>query len=109
MNIKELKGVGDKKAALFERLSIYDTVDLLEFYPRDYEVYERPFLIKELKQSDTGRVIAIDGVVTKKPGIYRAGKYSVAAILIRDIEGRFLKCKWFNMPYIGKSLPLGSR
>lgn len=43
MNIKELKGVGDKKAALFERLSIYDTVDLLEFYPRDYEVYEGPF------------------------------------------------------------------
>lgn len=109
MNIKELKGVGDKKAALFERLSIYNTVDLLEFYPRDYEVYEKPFLIRDLKQSDVGRIISIDGIVTKKPGIYRAGKYSVFTILIRDVDGRFLKCKWFNMPYIGKSLPIGAR
>ena len=109
MDITELKGIGPKKAEIFNRLSIYTTQDLLRFYPRDYEVYEKPVFIKDITSSDVGRIIAIDGAVAGKVTIYRAGRYSVTTVLIKDFEGRGIKCKWFNMPYIKKSLPLRAR
>ena len=56
-----------------------------------------------------GRVIAIDGAVAGKATVYRAGKYSVTTVLIKDFEGRGIICKWFNMPYIKKSIPFRAR
>lgn len=109
MDIRDLKGIGSKKAELFNRLSINDTQDLLDFYPRDYEVYERPVFIKDLTADDVGKMIAIDGAVAGRANVYRAGKYSVTTVLIKDFEGRGIKCKWFNMPYIKKSLMLRAR
>ena len=109
MDITKIKGIGPKKAEVFNRLSIYDTHDLLKFYPRDYEVYEKPVFIKDILSSDVGRVIAIDGAVAGKATVYRAGKYSVTTVFIRDFEGRGIKCKWFNMPYIKKSIPFRAR
>lgn len=109
MDIKQLKGIGPKKAEIFNRLSIYNTHDLLRFYPRDYEVYEKPVFIKDITSSDVGRVISVDGAVAGKATVYRAGRYSVTTVLIKDFEGRGIKCKWFNMPYIKKSIPFRSR
>ena len=109
MNIRDLKGIGPKKAELFNRLSIYNTHDLLEFYPRDYEVYEKPVFIKDITRHDLGKIIAVDGAVAGRANVYRAGRYSVTTVLVKDFEGRGIKCKWFNMPYIKKSLMLRAR
>ena len=38
MDITKIKGIGPKKAEVFNRLSIY----------RDYEVYEKPVFIKDI-------------------------------------------------------------
>ena len=109
MDITKIKGIGPKKAEIFNRLSIYNTHDLLRFYPRDYEVYEKPVFIKDITSSDIGRMVAVDGAVAGKATVYRAGRYSVTTVLIKDFEGRGIKCKWFNMPYIKKSIPFRAR
>ena len=43
MEIRYLKGVGEKRAALLEKLGIHSVEDLLEFYPRDYVDYSKPY------------------------------------------------------------------
>ena len=35
-SIREVKGVGDKTAALLKKLELHTCQDMLRFYPRDY-------------------------------------------------------------------------
>ncbi len=43
MDIRYLKGVGEKRAAQLARLGIRTVDDLLGFYPRDYVDYSNPY------------------------------------------------------------------
>ena len=38
MDIKEIKGIGDKTAALFSKVGINTVEDLISYYPRDYDL-----------------------------------------------------------------------
>ena len=46
MEIRYLKGVGEKRAALLQKLGIHCVEDLLEFYPRDYVDYSKPYPVE---------------------------------------------------------------
>ena len=70
MNIKELKGIGDKTAALLNRLSVYTVEDLVGLYPRDYDVYEKPVFIGEITKEQINTTISVEAVVAKNPEQY---------------------------------------
>ena len=36
-SLRTLKGVGEKTEKLFHKVDIYDTDDLLHYYPRNYD------------------------------------------------------------------------
>ena len=40
-DIRELKGIGEKTQQLFAKLNIYTVGDLIRYYPRGYDVYEK--------------------------------------------------------------------
>ena len=40
--ITSLKGIGEKTGRLFERLGIHTVDELLEYYPRTYDIFEKP-------------------------------------------------------------------
>ena len=109
MLVTDIKGIGQKKNKLFNRLGIYDTGDLLRYYPRTYEVYEKPLFIAQIETSLVGSIISVEAVVSGKPGIYRAGSFSVVTVIVRDAKGQGIKCKWYNSPYIGTKLKKGMR
>lgn len=109
MKITDLKGLGPKRAEAFERLSIYDTCDLVYYYPGSYEVYEEPLFVADLSGIHAGKIVSIEGVVADRPKIYRAGRYTVTTAIAKDGNGHAFKCKWYNMPYIGKSIFKGAR
>ena len=46
-NIRELKGIGEKTAALFARLQLFTVGDLIRYFPRTYETYEAPVPVRE--------------------------------------------------------------
>lgn len=46
-NITVLKGIGDKTAGLFRKLSVYTIKDLLDHFPRDYEPFGPPVKVSE--------------------------------------------------------------
>lgn len=108
MNLKELKGIGDKTADLFNRLSVYTVENLVGFYPRDYDVYEKPVFISELDECDKN-IVSIDGVVAKKVDVYNAGRLVIISTVIKDENGDSIKCCWYNMPFLKTSLRQGMR
>ena len=56
MQITELKGIGDKTAALFNRLDVYTVDDLVGLFPRDYDVYNEPVFINDIDNSDNKKI-----------------------------------------------------
>ena len=107
MDIKQLKGIGDKTAALLGRLSIYTVEDLVGLYPRDYDVYEKPVFVNEITKENAGSTVSIEAVVAKSPEQYDTGRIKVISTVIRDEKGGTLKCTWFNMTFLRSSLKPG--
>lgn len=107
MDIKELKGIGEKTAALLGRLSVYTVEDLVGLYPRDYDVYEKPVFVHELTKEQQSCVVSIEAAVVKSPEQYTTPRMKVLSTVIRDEKGDMLKCTWFNMPFLRSSLKPG--
>ena len=98
-----MKGVGEKTAALFEKLHVYTAEELVFYYPRDYEQFSEPV---SLDRAPAEEISAVEG--------YLAG--NVAAKHVRGLsittfqaacEGGELHLTYFNMPYLKNSLKRG--
>ncbi len=61
-NIKYLKGVGEKRAALLAKLGIRTLYDLLTFFPRTYEDWSNIFSIKDAPMNETVCIKAFAGM-----------------------------------------------
>lgn len=61
-NIKYLKGVGEKRAALLAKLGIFTFWDLLTFYPRAYENWGNIVSIKDAPINETVCIRAVTGM-----------------------------------------------
>ncbi len=109
MDIKELKGVGDKTALLFSRLNVYTTQDLVGLYPRDYDVYEEPALIDAINSDYEKMTVAVDGVVAKRVDVFNTGKLTCISTVVRDADGKGIRCVWYNMPFLKSTLRQGMR
>lgn len=109
MDIKEIKGIGDKTATLFSKVGINTVEDLISYYPRDYELFKSPQLISDITYAQVGQNVAVDCVIYNKPDLKRFGKKSIVSCIAKDIDGRGIKCIWFNMPYIINTVKKGMR
>ena len=65
MNIQQLKGIGEKTAALLSRLSVYTVKDLVGLYPRAYDVYEKPVFVQEAVEEHASEIVSIEAVVAR--------------------------------------------
>ncbi len=104
-SVKELKGVGDKNAALLSKLGIYSIRDLLEYYPRAYTVFALPVNISELKEGTTE---AIECIIAVKPETLRLSRFTIVNLRVNDPSGS-IKLTWYNAPFITGQLKVGSR
>jgi ATP-dependent DNA helicase RecG len=109
MNIKELKGIGEKSAQYFSRLNVYTAEDLVGLYPRDYDVYEEPALISDITSDYEKMTVAVDGVVAKRIEVFNAGKLNIISTVVRDVRGNGIRCVWYNMPFLKSTLKPGMR
>ncbi len=104
--VEEIKGVGDKTAALFHKLNIFTVGELLSYYPRVYDVYQEPVSLEELTETDEGTVLA---VVWEHMKLSRAGKLQITTGRFEDMNGEILTAKWFRMPYLCSTFRKGMR
>lgn len=71
-SIRYVKGVGERRARLFEKLGIADVGALLRFYPRTYQDWNHPLKIREAPL-DTPCCVAAKVVVPPTEHIARSG------------------------------------
>ena len=103
MNITSIKGIGDKTAALFEKLDIYDTGDLLRFFPAEYDLFEAVTTIDQLRP---GEIAAIRVHIISTPVVRRIRKLSILSFNVSDGHGE-MNIVYFNAPYLRNSIKKG--
>ena len=103
-SIIELKGIGEKTGKLFNKLGVYSCGDLLNYYPRGYDLFDAPLKACDLKENVICAVkLTIIGNVTKR----RVRNLSIVAFEAADDTGR-VKMAYFNAPYLASSLKSGT-
>ena len=103
-SIQFVKGIGPKKAKLFEKLHIRTLRAALETYPRDYEDRTRITRIADIDAEDK---YAIRAVVGTEPKVNRIRKgLTLVKCTIFDESGS-LNVTYFNNPYAAALLRVG--
>lgn len=105
MDLNNLKGIGEKTEKLFYKAGVEMVNDLLRYYPRYYDVFEEPVLIRDL---ECDRTQAIKGTVVREVSVKRVRNLQVVTGYLRDERGDAIKATWFNSPYLKGKLTIGS-
>ncbi len=103
--IESLKGIGEKTAQSFHKLDVYSLLDLIEYYPRRYEIYPHPTPVSELI---TDKKQAVCVAIIGKPTDFRAKGMQITSFNAADETGR-MKITYFRTPYVKKQLLSGRR
>lgn len=91
-----LKGIGPKKALLFNKLGIHTVLDLLYFLPRKYEDRRS---IKKISQCSNGEVCCLRLIPTRQI-IERRLKSKLSLFLMYGSDGEnTITVKWFSAPF----------
>ena len=106
MKIEEVKGIGTKTKELFNRLNIYETEELIHYYPRCYDVYNTPVFIEEI---DNEKIVSICGSFTSRLIPIVKGKHKIVSGLLIDEKGSRLQIVWYNMPFLAKTVNINEK
>ena len=100
-DIKFIKGVGEKRAELFNKLGIYDVRQLISFYPRKYEDWS---VLTTAKQCESGETACIKATLMTpvREHMIRKGM-TVFKCDFTDGE-TVIHVTLFNNKYLAKSL-----
>ncbi len=93
--VESLPGIGPKRAEILKKAGIRTVRDFFYNLPRDYENYERPTSIAEMRP---GKVVIkgkIDSLSTRQA---KRRRLSITEGVIRDATGA-VKVVWFNQAY----------
>ena len=104
--ITGLKGIGEKKAVPFAKAGIYTISDLLQYYPRSYDTFEEPVPGCMLEE---GTRCSVYACVLSVSGIRRFQRYQIFTAQLQTEDGETIQAVWFNMPFLRKCFPAGSR
>ena len=104
-SIKTLKGIGDKTAALFQKLDIETIDDLLHYYPRGYDICEAPVPIRSVQP---GGIVAVEGMISKSVELKKASRLVLILSEVKDTSGT-LQLVWYNMAFLKNTLKFGAR
>lgn len=105
-SIRYLKGVGQARALLFNKLGIFTIEDALYYFPRDYEDRSNLKLISELVD---GESCAFEGIISSPVSETRPRRgLSIQKMLVRDRTGTIMAV-WFNQGYLKNSFKQGEK
>ena len=102
-SITAIKGIGNKTAALLNKLGIYTKRDIIKYFPRNYDKYEKIIPISSLKNCMTA---VISAMPASAPILKQMGKKSILICEVTDGSGK-IELNWFNMPFMKTKLSKG--
>ena len=82
-NVQYIKGVGEERSKILNRLGIFTLEDLITYYPRDYEDRSK---IKKLEDTIDGEEVLIKGTVVTKMQVISARnrRMKICKMIVRD-------------------------
>lgn len=104
MRLNEINGIGEKTEKIFYRAGIEKVEDLLTYYPRYYDTFEEPALVRNL---ECDRTQAIYATVVRNVEVKRIRNLQIITGYLRDSEGYALRAVWFNSAYLKGKLHIG--
>ena len=105
-DVRYLKGIGEARAKLLEKLDIRTVYDLISYFPR---AYEDRSVIRDLAQIGEGETACVHAVVVSTPVLSRIRKgLNLTRFRIADDSGA-AEVTFFNQPYIKNNLHVGTR
>lgn len=96
-NIQYVKGVGEARAKLLNKLGIFTLNDLITYYPRTYEDRSIPKKIEELVDGEEALIEVIP--VTRVSEVRIRKNMTILKMNVRDDTG-VCQITWFNQPYV---------
>ena len=105
-SVQYVKGVGPRRARLLERLGIKTLEDILYYFPWRYEDRKSFKKIHDLTYGNLETVIG--DVVEAKIVTTPKKRMKIFELVVTDNTG-FLRCKWFNQPYMEKYFKKGQK
>lgn len=107
-SVRYIKGVGQKTELTLMKLGIGTIQDLLRYYPRRYEIYNEPKLIKSIEPSELeSQKLAIKGKIVQIYPIKQVRNLKILNCRVED-ESASINITWFNMPYLRYKLKKNS-
>ncbi len=104
IEISSLKGVGPKLNEKLNKCGIFTILDLLLYFPRDYEFIRANIAFEEIdgeeKQILSCRVKGFDNDIRTRTGKYISG-------IKFEYDGHIVEGKWFNQRFIKNSFKIG--
>ena len=106
MNLREdigsLKGVGEVTCKNLNRCCIFNILDLLLYFPRDYDIISS---CSDLKGNTEGKVM-IDCKVNSIERDIRTKTGKIISTIVFENKNGLFKAKWFNQPYVKKKFKI---
>ncbi|GIO21930.1 ATP-dependent DNA helicase RecG [Oceanobacillus sp. J11TS1] len=102
-SILEVKGVGEKVAEQLASMNIYQTNDILEYFPYRYDIYEE----KPLQELIHDEKVTIKGKVIYDPSLHFFGKQKSRLNFTVEVEGVAVKAIMFNRAFAKKQIHQG--
>ena len=106
-SIKELKGIGEKNAALFHKLHIETVQDLLFHFPKGYETYPACETLDALAGSGKTKG-SIRACIKSAPTASYIRGLHILKFFAADENGTVMQVTLLNMPYLKKTLKSGT-
>ena len=104
LELTSIKGIGPKKIDLLNKLGIYDTNNLINFYPFRYEVIKR----SDLDNLDENNKAIIDGVVETIPSVFHFNKKMDKMSFKLNSGTKLINIVIFNRSFLKSNLKIGT-
>ena len=102
--VVSLKGIGEKTGKLFEKCGITYIEDLLSYYPRTYDAFEKTIAVGD---AVPGHICAVRCVITGNMMSRHVRNLAILSFDAADVTGK-IRFTYFNMPYLRNSLKSGN-
>ncbi len=101
--VQFLKGVGPQRAERLAKLQLFTALDLIFFFPRDYQDLLEIIPADDLKEDEPASITGvIEDVDFRGTGPGR----SILGVLVRDNQS-YVRGVWFNQPFLRKRFQPG--
>lgn len=101
-----IKGVGQNREKILNKLGIYTIEDMISYFPRQYEDRTN---IKKIIELQDGEACCFKGMVIS-PAVENKIRKSLSVIKVRvQDETGVIVATWFNQPYIKNIINIGQK